>query len=207
MSRLFSYKYYNQYTTIMGWTSFSMHEPVKDWFTREYDDEKREVLDVALVKRNTMFAAVKIRATGEVIAFVFLIRWSRDYYNFSYKDMTEFSGPGEIECPKRIMKLLTPLNDESDPNGYARKWRQDVQEFWDNKALMSSPSHCIKTESPVEFTSGMRYQYFKKIGKRMYAGRLDKGMFKIISRVRLTLKYWNFEMVECRGVIEPNYIY
>ena len=184
-----------------------MHESVKDWFTREYTDEKREVLDVALVKRNTMFAAVRLRATGQVVAFVFLIRWSRDVYNFSYKDMTEFSGPGEIECPKRILKLLTPLNDELDPNGYARKWRQDVQDHWDSRLLMSSPNHCIKTEFPVEFTSGAKYQYFKKIEKRMYAGKLEDGMFNIRCRVRLTLKWVNYEMVECKGVVEPNYMY
>ena len=59
----------------MGWTSFPMHEPVREWFKREYTDDQREVLDVALVKRSTLYAAVRIRTTGQVVAFVFLIRW------------------------------------------------------------------------------------------------------------------------------------
>ena len=85
--RVFSYKHYNQTHNIMGWTSFPMHEPVKDWFNREWNDDKREVLDVAIVQRNTLYAAIKIKETGQVFCIIYLLRWSRDVYNFSYKDL------------------------------------------------------------------------------------------------------------------------
>jgi hypothetical protein len=180
----------------MGWTSFPMHESVKDWFTREYTDDQRQVLDVALVKRSTLYAAVLIRATGQVVAFVFLIRWSRDVYNFSYKDMTEFSGPCECECPKRIMKLLTPLEDTPE-NQYAINWRNSVKEYWVNKERLNS-GDVFKTKDPVEFTSGARYQYFKKIGRAMYAGRIVDNVFRTLCRVRINLNHYNIEAINCQ---------
>ena len=91
----------------MGWLSFGMHEPVKEWFTRQWEGEGREVLEVALVKRNTLYAAIK--KGDEVFAVIYLIRWSRDYnYNFSYKSMSEHVGPCVIDCPKKVLKHLPP---------------------------------------------------------------------------------------------------
>ena len=180
----------------MGWTSFPMHDPVREWFKREYTDDQREVLDVALVKRSTLYAAVRIRTTGQVVAFVFLIRWSRDTYNFSYKDMTEFSGPCECECPQRIMKLLTPLEDVPD-NQYAINWRNSVKEFWMNKERLNAGG-VFKTKDPVEFTSGARYQYFKKIGRAMYAGRIVGNVFNTLCRVRINLNHYNVEVINCQ---------
>lgn len=123
----------------MGWTSFRMTGSVKEWFSKEWDyvDSDYEVLDSALVKRNTLYGAVKKKSTGEVFCAVFLIRWSRDYYNFSYKDITEHSGPCQHDCPKKIMKLLTPLNDENVPNHYARDWRERVENYWASRITMN----------------------------------------------------------------------
>ena len=43
---------------------------------------------------------------------------SKDYYNFSYKDMDETCGPFCYDCPESILKLLSPTTSE-----FARKWR------------------------------------------------------------------------------------
>ena len=51
----------------MGWTSFKLNEPVKQWFINGFDSDKARVLDVAIVKRNTLYAAVRNVQNDEVI--------------------------------------------------------------------------------------------------------------------------------------------
>ena len=176
----------------MGWLSFSMHRPVKEWFKNELDS-KYELLDAALVQRTTFYAAVKNKETGQVVCAVYLIRWSpKSWDNFCYKDMTEFSGPCQVNCPRRIMKLLSALNDENDPNGWAREWRARVEKYWATRNTINS-GEIIKTESPVSFTSGNEYQYFKKIGRSIWAGTLIANIFSPAGRVRVNLAHYNIE--------------
>ena len=47
----------------------------------------------------------------------------KDHFNFAYKDMTENSGPYKYDCPKGILDLLTPTDNE-----YANKWRKLCRE-------------------------------------------------------------------------------
>ncbi len=176
----------------MGWYSFSMKKPVKEWF-KESLNERYEVVDIALVQRQTLYAAVKNKETGEIFCAVYLIRWSRGYHNFSYKDMDEFCGPVQSNCPMRILKLLTPLNDENDPNHWARDWRARVEKYHErNKKIKTG---IIKTAKPIEFTSGRSYQYFKKIGRTMVAGVMHNDEFIPYSRVRVNLSYYEFEII------------
>jgi len=180
----------------MGWTSFSMHKPVREWFKEEWGGDY-EVIDSALVKRHTLYGAVKKKSTGQIFCAVFLIRWSRDYYNFAYKDMTEFAGPNQSECPKRIMKLLSPLNDENDPNNWAREWRKRVNDYWAKRDTMSkNKGSVIKTKEPLNFTSGSDYQYFKKIGRTTWAGIMIENEFRLVCRVRVNLSHYEYEFVD-----------
>ena len=118
----------------MGWTTTykPKGEPVLDFFIRHGvltwgDDNPNtyRVLDSALVNLSTFYAAVeKInKATGErqVWAAVILVRHypKNPYYNFGWKDMDESCGPYETNCPERILKLLTPTDNE-----YALGWRK-----------------------------------------------------------------------------------
>jgi hypothetical protein len=177
----------------MGWTSFPMHKPIKEWFKEEWGN-KYEVIDSALVKRNTLYGAVKVKETGEIFCAVFLIRWSRNFYNFCYKDMTEHSGPGQCDCPQRIMKLLSPLNDENDPNGWAREWRKRVNDYWTKRNTMNkNKDKVIKTKDLVSFTSGSAYQYFKKIGRTTWAGMIMENEFRPLARVRVNLSHYEYE--------------
>jgi hypothetical protein len=178
----------------MGWLSFSMHRPVKEWFKSELNSEY-ELLDAALVQRRTFYAAIKNKATGKVFCAVYLIRWApRSYYNFSYKGMDEFCGPVEANCPLRIIKLLSPLNDEDDPNGWARAWREKVAKYWATRNTINSGG-IIKTEKPVSFTGGSEYQYFKKIGRTTWAGMMIEDEFRLLCRVRVNLAHYNFEKI------------
>ncbi len=187
----------------MGWTSFSMRgQSVKNWFKREweYEGSKYELIDSAFVKRQTLYGAIKQKETGEVFCAVFMVRWSpKSYYNFSYKDMTEHVGPYEHDCPKKIMKLLTPLNDENDPNGWARAWRERVANYWASRDKINS-GDVIKTENPISFTSGSEYQYFQKSGRNTWAGIMIENEFRPVCRVRVNLSNYNIEKISTENL-------
>lgn len=179
----------------MGWCSFNLQEPVKDWFTRLWEsNEEYKVLDCALVKRMTLYAAIQVNETGQVLCAVYLVRWSKDYYNFSYKDLTEFSGPCAYDCPQRIINMLSPLDDTNDPNGYAREWRLKVEAYHDQRNKLKAESVVMVSE-PIEFSNGAAYQYFRKKAKKVWAGVLDKGCFIPVIPVRLNLLNYNFEVI------------
>lgn len=161
----------------MGWTQFTMHEPIKEWFKKQWETSGSdyEVLDSALVKRTTLYGAIKQKSTGEVFCAVYYIQWSNTYhYNFSYKDMTEHSGPGASECPEKIFKLLTPLNDENDPNGWGRQWRERVQQLYDSRKKLNK-GYILKTDKEIEFQSGFSYQYFVRHNRRLYVAHNHTG--------------------------------
>jgi hypothetical protein len=176
----------------MGWLSFSMHRPVKEWYKSELNS-KYEVLDCALVERSTFYAAVRNKETGQVSCDVLLIRWApKSWDNFAYKDIGEFSGPVQCNCPKRIMKLLSPLDDENDSNGWAREWRKRVEAYWETRNTINK-GYVVKTENPITFTSGAEYQYFKKLGRTIWGGIINEGQFCPAKPVRINLTHFNLK--------------
>ena len=64
-----------------------------------------------------------------VFAVVFLTSTdSKDYFNFSYKDMSEDMCPFQCDCPKSILDLLSPTDNEN-----ANEWRKICYENYANK--------------------------------------------------------------------------
>lgn len=47
---------------------------------------------------------------------------TKEYFNFSYKDMDETCGPYQYDCPKGILDLLSPTDNE-----FALKWREECR--------------------------------------------------------------------------------
>jgi len=129
----------------MGWSGTNKEKGVamlqffRTEFNFENETRSHEILDCAVVGWNTAYLAVKNtdKITGEssVSAFVCLIRHDRhSRCNFWYKDMSEEEGPNKRDCPERILKLLTPI-DESKYFGYAKKWRMDCLENLQKRKL------------------------------------------------------------------------
>lgn len=94
-----------------------------------WEDESRkvEVLKSSMVG-STYYAAVKSfnKTNGYecVTAAICLTSTNnKDYYNFAYKGMDESCGPYKYDCPKGILDLLTPTENE-----YAREWRKACYE-------------------------------------------------------------------------------
>lgn len=118
----------------MGWISTykPKGEPILDFFIRqgvftwsEDCPNTYRVLDSALVNMRTFYAAIEQvnKETGRRIvwaAIVLVRHYPKDpCYNISWKDMDEGCGPYETNCPERILKLLTPTDNE-----YALGWRK-----------------------------------------------------------------------------------
>lgn len=117
----------------MGWTFDHKDKEVKviDFFKERFfhDNEKSkgEVIDGGVKNFKTAYMAYKItdKITNkfEIFALVCLLSYKpKDFYNFGFKDMDETCGPNESDCPEKIMKLLTPTDNE-----YALRWRERCQ--------------------------------------------------------------------------------
>ena len=65
----------------------------------------------------------------EVFAVIFLTSTDiKQYFNFAYKPMDETVGPYQYDCPKGILDLLTPTDNE-----YAKEWRKKCYEKHEKK--------------------------------------------------------------------------
>ena len=183
----------------MGWTQFHQDKgQTKQWFKKTWEEGGNyKVLDSALVNRVTMFGAIQKVSTGEVFAAVFMISWSKGYMNFSYKDMTEHSGPYQHNCPQRIMKLLTPLDEKDGEDNFAIQWRKSVEEYWKKKDGISKigMNSVIKTAEPLSFTNGKTYQYFRKVGRKFLGGVMNDNVFLPYSFVRFNLSNYKYEVL------------
>lgn len=76
------------------------------------DDDGNEIIVDISTNEQQVFGVVFLTSTD-----------SKDYFNFSYKDIDEASGPCYYDCPKGILDLLTPTDSE-----WANNWRASCRE-------------------------------------------------------------------------------
>lgn len=136
-------------------------EYVAQHFTNETPARKTTVLATATVG-GAIFAAVRneINATGETYVFAAVILYRNNRRDgFGYKDMEETMGPAEADCPDRIMKLLSPVENIPSP-GYAAEWRARVAAAKERRAAMRKasgqlvPGAIVRLPHPVTFCKG-----------------------------------------------------
>ena len=166
----------------MGWLFQSRplrHETPVDYFRRELtfnrDGVSATVLDAAAVK-GTVYAAVQQRNEAEGTDYVFcavILFKNSERDGFGYKDMTECMGPCEVDCPDRIMRLLSPV--EQIPNSsYAAAWRLRVAENKEKRrainrmAAQLKPGVTIRLANEASFgksgvvATDFQLRYFRK---------------------------------------------
>lgn len=180
----------------MGWLCmekpYFVKEYFEDNFTYENEDFKSRPLEVSIKHFKTLYAAIERtnKKTGEVEVFaaVYLLKFYRgkkDRFGYvikegemCYKDMTEFCGPFERNCPAKILKLLTPLKMDTEEdrksNKTAQEWREDC---WKNieEAKSLNKVKFFKSERPLNFTDGSQHQYFEKVITKNYFGKGRRG--------------------------------
>lgn len=81
---------------------------------------------------------------------------ARDYYNFSYKDLDESYGPYSHDCPKGILDLLSPTDNE-----YANEWRKLCYENIAKKNNKNGLSK-LPVGSIIKVTMPFDTKYFTK---------------------------------------------
>jgi hypothetical protein len=144
----------------MGWTGTHRPkgQPLREFFEGEGFDPAR-IVDFAVKHRTTAYVAYRMPDTEEIAAYVILIRYSRDYFNITYKDMHEMMGPNESECPERILDLLDPTD-----NDYANEWRARCRK---NIAIRRSVKKGteVRFVTPIEFSNGVTMQTLVYSGK------------------------------------------
>ena len=123
----------------MGWLFFELREKTRDYFERqltwENDAGKQEPLAISIVHRKTLYAAVRHtpkpgtpaydRSGGKpyVFAVICMLKYCpKSDLNFGYKDMEETCGPIDKACPRKILELLTPLEEWLPTDSYGYKW-------------------------------------------------------------------------------------
>lgn len=125
----------------MGWTSYNAgyykngkvdrkaecdelyNGDIYSWDDRSKVVGKNTVLKSAMVG-STYYGAVRVQRfdknIDKVVAVIILTSVDmNDYYNFAYKDMDESMLPYQRDCPRSILKLLTPTENEN-----SLKWRE-----------------------------------------------------------------------------------
>lgn len=108
----------------------------------------------AAVKR-TKFATETEPEDSKVFAAVCLTSIDRkDYFNFSYKDMDESCGPCYYDCPKGILDLLSPTENEW-VNNWRAKCRENLEKKKDPNALSNLPVGTI-----IQVTMPFDTKYF-----------------------------------------------
>ncbi len=83
----------------------------------------------------------------EVFGVVFLTTVDhKDYFNFTYKEISEESGPCEDHCPIGIIDLLTPTDSE-----WANSWRDRCRAYAKRKNSPNNPAK-LPIGTKIKFT-------------------------------------------------------
>lgn len=145
----------------MGWTSYHAfpykgkinrkYECDKLWTQTEHDGYPELKVLKSTMKGSTYYAAVQNVTKGITFGVVVLTNVnSKDYYNFSYKEMDETCGPGQSECPDSILKLLSPTDSE-----WANAWRKRCEDYnAKRKAKLTPATLAIGTKIRFKLWNG-----------------------------------------------------
>jgi hypothetical protein len=88
--------------------------------------QRGEILACASVG-NVFYAAVRNNEDGRVWALVVLMTRTRDYWNFTYKEMSEREGPCRASrCPAKVLDLLSPIPECVHKETYCRMCSREI---------------------------------------------------------------------------------
>lgn len=158
----------------MGWTFTSRPKgtPIKTFLKERVFGPNFEILECAVVKRTTAYVAARNLETGKVFACVFLLAYRPNDrgFEFGYKDMTEDCGPNAIECPERVLDLLTPTESK-----WALEWRAKCRERLATKKAVPKvkPGDVIRFATPIRFRDGSVRDTFRLKSR----GRNGRGRY------------------------------
>jgi len=171
----------------MGWTYShkDKSETVFDFFSRQFDYENEvsigKVVDCAVKNFKTAYIAFKVdyKKTNEtkIVAIICLLNYARNsYYNFGYKDMDETMGVFETDCPERILKILTPTDNETAMNWREKCWNKIKS---NKKRPKMKVGDVIVFEDNLSFTNGVNTNTFCVIDVKKHIFRTLNNYDKV----------------------------
>ncbi len=104
--------------------------------------------------RGTIYAAIRNHDKSEGKSYVFfavVLFKNNERDGFGYKDMDESMGPCEVDCPDRIMRLLSPISELPNP-GYAAEWRRSVADAKERRAATRAKVSRLAVGDKVKLT-------------------------------------------------------
>lgn len=172
----------------MGWTGTHYYGPLKTARDKriamdtEMTNGEWKILKSSVVN-NVYYAAMK-NPDNYVFGLVCLISVdNKDYFNLNYKDMDETMIPAYYDCPKSILKLLSPTDRET-----SLIWRQKCLEQAEKKKAKPKvkTGDIIEFEKPMSFTNGYTGKRFEvvdwngtKVFKMILEGTNNRPYVKI----------------------------
>ena len=102
-------------SALVGTTYYAAVKPLKKYVGK--DENGHCIYEDLPEKEQRVFGAIFLTSTD-----------MKSYYNFSYKDMDESCGPCHNDCPKGILDLLSPTENE-----YANEWRKACYKSYEEK--------------------------------------------------------------------------
>lgn len=164
----------------MGWLFQNdplRHETPASYIVREFshhNEQRRATVLATATVGNVIYAAIRNeeKTTGQTYVFagVFLFKNTRRE-GVGYKDMSEGMGPHECDCPDRIMRLLSRVEDIPDPS-YSTDWRARVAASKARRQQTRKTANAIaigdvvRLCSEVTFRGGVRAEAFRMIAQR-----------------------------------------
>lgn len=150
----------------MGWmyTNKLKGLPIKKFFEERFNyDHGKEGSGKILICRTHTYAresymayqVVDRHGNSKVIALVCLLGFRpHDHYNFGYKDMDENMGPCSYNCPKDILDLLSPTDNDT-----AKAWRHECLKRVERRNPVKTGA-IIRFKKPIDFKNGDQCSVF-----------------------------------------------
>ena len=121
-------------SAMVGSTYYAAIQIMKEYLKGTTEFKSENLVDIPEEKRE-IFGTVILTSVD-----------MKDYYNFSYKEITETMGPCEDHCPIGIINLLTPTTSE-----WANQWRDRCREYAKNKNSSNSLSK-VPVGTKIKYT-------------------------------------------------------
>ena len=147
----------------MGW--LFQHDPIDDplsYLTKKYnydcETHTLQTLDGARAG-NTVYLAIRStdKKTGCSYVFAAVILISNTKKDgFGYKEQDEGMGPHQYDCPQRIMRLLSPIDDLPHAR-YSADWRAGVAAWHENNRKQRQRRNSLRVGSVVTLPHAIRF--------------------------------------------------
>lgn len=151
----------------MGWTGLYTDRPTKEILTEEltFSDESGSARILAIAtKLNVSYIAwersyapgTESMYAGKTFVIGMVVLHNRRKGEFTYKEMTEETGPCESQCPAAILDRLSPVSDfaSGDSAKWATAWRERCRAALAKRAGAPGDGATVRFKEPIKFTNG-----------------------------------------------------